>query len=90
MIARVGASAVLEVAVRVLIVLVGRLDPLAEERRLGLLVRIPIIRRARVAQTRRLPISSRLGLPGARKDPRPLLPPTAAGAEQPTLPGVSF
>jgi hypothetical protein len=34
-------------------------------------------------------ILARLGLPGAREGPRPPLPLTAAGAEQPTLPGVS-
>jgi len=34
-------------------------------------------------------ILARLGLPGAREDPRPPLPLTAAGAEQPPLPGVS-
>mgnify|MGYP001592276194 FL=1 len=34
-------------------------------------------------------ILARLGLPGAREDPRPPLPLTAAGAERPTLPGVS-
>jgi hypothetical protein len=30
-----------------------------------------------------------LGIPGAREDPRPPLPLTAAGAEQPTLPGMT-
>jgi hypothetical protein len=30
-----------------------------------------------------------LGLPGAREDPRPPLPVTAAGAEHPALPGVT-
>ena len=30
-----------------------------------------------------------LGLPGAREDPRSPLPLTAAGAEQPALPGVT-
>jgi hypothetical protein len=35
-------------------------------------------------------ILAHLGLPGAREDPRPLLPLTAAGAEQPALPGKSF
>jgi hypothetical protein len=34
-------------------------------------------------------ILAHLGLPGAREDPRPPLPLTAAGAEQPALPGVS-
>ena len=34
-------------------------------------------------------ILARLGFPGAREDPRPPLPLTATGAEQPTLPGVS-
>ncbi|HEV2054777.1 MAG TPA: transposase [Methylomirabilota bacterium] len=34
-------------------------------------------------------ILARLGLPGTREDPRPPLPLTAAGAEQPTLPGVT-
>jgi hypothetical protein len=34
-------------------------------------------------------ILAHLGLPGAREDPQPPLPLTAAGAEQPTLPGVS-
>jgi hypothetical protein len=34
-------------------------------------------------------ILAHLGLPDAREDPRPPLPLTAAGAEQPTLPGVS-
>ncbi|MDP2702220.1 MAG: hypothetical protein Q8P98_09150 [Candidatus Rokubacteria bacterium] len=34
-------------------------------------------------------ILARLGFPGAREHPRPPLPQTAAGAEQPTLPGVS-
>ena len=33
-------------------------------------------------------ILTHLRLPGAREDPRPLLPLTAAGAEQPALPGV--
>jgi len=30
-----------------------------------------------------------LGLPGARAEPRPPVPLVTAGAEQPTLPGVS-
>jgi hypothetical protein len=34
-------------------------------------------------------ILAHLGLPGAREDPRPPLPLTAAGAEQQTLPGVT-
>jgi hypothetical protein len=34
-------------------------------------------------------ILAHLGLPGAREDPRPLLPLTAAGAEQPALPSKS-
>ena len=34
-------------------------------------------------------ILARLGLPGAREDPRPPLPLTAAGAELATLPGVT-
>jgi Putative transposase len=34
-------------------------------------------------------ILAHLGLPGAREDPRPPLPVTAAGAEQPALPGVT-
>ncbi len=34
-------------------------------------------------------ILAHLGLPGAREDPQPPLPLTAAGAEQPALPGVS-
>jgi hypothetical protein len=33
-------------------------------------------------------ILAHLGHPGAREDPRPPEPLTAAGAEQPTLPGV--
>ena len=32
---------------------------------------------------------AQLWLPGAREDPRPPLPLTAAGAEQPALPGVT-
>jgi hypothetical protein len=35
-------------------------------------------------------ILAHLGLPGAREDPRPPLPLTAAGAEQQTLPGVTI
>jgi hypothetical protein len=34
-------------------------------------------------------ILAHLGLPGAREDPRPPLPLTAAGVEQQALPGVS-
>jgi len=34
-------------------------------------------------------ILAHLGLPGAREDPRPPLPLTAAGAEQQALPGVT-
>jgi hypothetical protein len=34
-------------------------------------------------------ILAKLGLPGARENPRPRLPPTAPGAEQPALPGVT-
>ena len=34
-------------------------------------------------------ILARLGLPGALEDPRPPVLLTAAGAEQPTLPGLS-
>jgi len=34
-------------------------------------------------------ILAHLGLPGAREDPRPPLPLTAAGAAQPALPGVT-
>jgi hypothetical protein len=34
-------------------------------------------------------IPGRLGLPGAREDPRSPLPLTAAGVEQQALPGVS-
>jgi hypothetical protein len=34
-------------------------------------------------------ILAHLGLPGAREDPRLPVPVTAAGAEQPTLPGVT-
>ncbi|MDO8476388.1 MAG: hypothetical protein Q7W02_09380 [Candidatus Rokubacteria bacterium] len=34
-------------------------------------------------------ILAHLGLPGAREDPRSPLPLTAAGAEQPALPGVT-
>jgi hypothetical protein len=34
-------------------------------------------------------ILAHLGLPGAREDPRPPLPLTAAGAEQPALPCVT-
>jgi hypothetical protein len=33
-------------------------------------------------------ILAHLGLPGTGEDPRPLLPLTAAGSEQPTVPGV--
>jgi hypothetical protein len=34
-------------------------------------------------------ILAHLGLPGAQEDPRPPLPLTTAGAEQPVLPGVT-
>ena len=34
-------------------------------------------------------ILAHLGFPGAREDPRPPLPLTVAGAERPTLPGVT-
>src|SRR6266542_2398445 len=45
----VGAAAVPEVAVVVLVVLVARLDPVAKERGLGLLVLVPVIGHGRVA-----------------------------------------
>src|SRR5262245_2714074 len=45
----IGASAVPEVAVLVLVILVARLDPCAEERLLGLVVLVPVVRHRGVA-----------------------------------------
>jgi len=61
------------------------LDVLRSPRCAGQMQRIATIDDAAVIQR----VLAHLGLPGAREDPRPPLPLTAAGAEQPAIPGVT-
>ena len=80
----VGAAGVPEVAVGVLVVLVAGLDPVAEERLLGLLVLVPVVGHGRVALDAQV---ADLALRHRRARRRPRRSPRSPGTGSPVEPG---